>query len=93
VQETLLGSYAPTTPVAVAYRATWPDEEITTGTLADLVDMVQHPGYDRTTLIIVGPSLARQGKRSHLYDPAYQHLFRPGRGRRREPGGQGSETS
>jgi cobalt-precorrin 5A hydrolase/precorrin-3B C17-methyltransferase len=92
VQETLLTSYAPTTPVAVAYRATWPDEEITTGTLAELVDMVQQPGYDRTTLIVVGPSLARQGKRSHLYDPSYQHLFRPGRGGRRESADTGSAT-
>ena len=29
VQEALLTSYPPTTPVAVAYRATWPDEELT----------------------------------------------------------------
>jgi precorrin-4/cobalt-precorrin-4 C11-methyltransferase len=79
VQEALLTGYPPTTPVAVAYRATWPDEELTVGTLADLVEMVRHPGYDRTTLIIVGPSLQRQGKRSHLYDPSYQHLFRPGK--------------
>lgn len=79
VQEALLTSYPPTTPVAVAYRATWPDEELTMGTLADLVQMVQGPRYDRTTLIIVGPSLQRQGKRSHLYDPSYQHRFRPGK--------------
>jgi precorrin-4/cobalt-precorrin-4 C11-methyltransferase len=79
VQEALLTSYPPTTPVAVAYRATWPDEELTLGTLADLVEMVRGPEYDRTTLIIVGPSLQRHGKRSHLYDPSYQHLFRPGR--------------
>jgi precorrin-4 C11-methyltransferase len=85
VQEALLTSYPPTTPVAVAYRATWPDEELTMGTLADLVQMVQGPRYDRTTLIIVGPSLQRQGKRSHLYDPSYQHRFRPGKAR-------GSET-
>ena len=81
VQEALLTSYPPSTPVAVAYRATWPDEELTVGTLADLVEMVQGPEYDRTTLIIVGPSLQRQGKRSHLYDPSYQHLFRPGKRR------------
>ena len=81
VQAALLTSYPPTTPVAVAYRATWPDEELTIGTLADLVQMVQGPQYDRTTLIIVGPSLQRQGKRSHVYDPSYQHRFRPGKGR------------
>jgi precorrin-4/cobalt-precorrin-4 C11-methyltransferase len=81
IQEALLTSYPPTTPVAVAYRATWPDEELTIGTLADLVEMVRGPEYDRTTLMIVGPSLQRQGRRSHLYDPSYQHLFRPGKRR------------
>ena len=87
VQEALLTSYPPTTPVAVAYRATWPDEQLTIGTLADLVQMVQGPAYDRTTLIIVGPSLQRRGKRSHLYDPSYQHRFRPGKGRGQRDGG------
>jgi precorrin-4 C11-methyltransferase len=81
IQAALLTSYPPTTPVAVAYRATWPDEELTVGTLADLVEMVRGPEYDRTTLMIVGPSLQRQGKRSHLYDPSYTHLFRPGKKR------------
>lgn len=90
VQKALLTSYPPTTPVAVAYRATWPDEELTIGTLADLVEMVQGPQYDRTTLIIVGPSLQRQGKRSHVYDPSYQHRFRPGKGR---GGGTVSEST
>jgi precorrin-4/cobalt-precorrin-4 C11-methyltransferase len=85
VQEALLTSYPPTTPVAVAYRATWPDEELTMGTLADLVQMVQGPEYDRTTLMIIGPSLQRQGKRSHLYDPSYTHLFRPGKKRANGP--------
>jgi precorrin-4/cobalt-precorrin-4 C11-methyltransferase len=80
VQEALLTSYPPTTPVAVAYRATWPDEELTLGTLADLVRMVEGPDYGRTTLIIVGPSLQPQDKRSHVYDPSYQHRFRPARG-------------
>jgi cobalt-precorrin 5A hydrolase/precorrin-3B C17-methyltransferase len=84
VQEALLTSYAPAMPVVVAYRATWPDEELTIGTLAELVEMVQSQGYERTTLIIVGPSLQRHDVRSRLYDPSHWHLFRPekGRGRR-----------
>jgi len=77
VQETLLTSYAPETPVAVAYRATWPDEELTTGTLGQLVEMVEGRGYERTTFIIVGPSLQRHHVRSRLYDASHWHLFRP----------------
>ncbi len=93
VQEALLTSYPPSTPIAVAYRATWPDEELSTGTLAELTAMVHGQGYERTTLIVVGPSLHRHGGRSRLYDPTHWHLFRPERaGRRRaglsEPGEQ-----
>jgi cobalt-precorrin 5A hydrolase/precorrin-3B C17-methyltransferase len=83
VQETLLTSYPPTTPVAVAYRATWPDEELLTGALEELTAMVQSQGHERTVLIVVGPSLLRQGGRSRLYDPTHWHLFRPESARRR----------
>jgi precorrin-4 C11-methyltransferase len=82
VQEALLTSYPANTPVAVAYRATWPDEELLAGTLEQLTAMVQSQGYERTTLIVVGPSLQRHGRRSRLYDPTHWHLFRPGKGRR-----------
>jgi cobalt-precorrin 5A hydrolase / precorrin-3B C17-methyltransferase len=84
VQQTLLTSYASETPVAVAYRATWPDEELTTGTLGQLVEMVQGQGYERTTFIIVGPSLQRHGVRSRLYDASHWHLFRPEKKRGQE---------
>ena len=83
VQETLLTSYPPTTPVAVAYRATWPDEELLSGTLEELTAMIQSQGHERTVLIVVGPSLRRQGGRSRLYDPTHWHLFRPETARRR----------
>jgi precorrin-4 C11-methyltransferase len=83
VQEALLSSYSPTTPVAVAYRATWPDEELLTGTLEELTAMIQSQGYERTALIVVGPSLQRHGGRSRLYDPTHWHLFRPERAHRR----------
>ncbi|HXH08461.1 MAG TPA: precorrin-4 C(11)-methyltransferase [Alphaproteobacteria bacterium] len=88
VQEALLTGYPATTPVAVAYRATWPDEEIVTGVLGELTEIVQRQGYERTTLIVVGPSLQRHNRRSRLYDPTHWHLFRPetARGARAKPG-------
>ncbi|MGH8056978.1 MAG: precorrin-4 C(11)-methyltransferase [Candidatus Entotheonellia bacterium] len=91
VQETLLTSYAPTTPVAVAYRATWPDEELVLGTLAELAEIIQHRGYERTALIVVGPSLQPQGTRSRLYDPSHWHLFRPEKSRARRRGKSSGE--
>jgi len=88
VQEALSTGYPATTPVAVAHRATWPDEEIVTGTLGELTEIVQRQGYERTTLIVVGPSLQRHNRRSRLYDPTHWHLFRPetARGARAKPG-------
>jgi cobalt-precorrin 5A hydrolase/precorrin-3B C17-methyltransferase len=94
VQETLLSSYPPTTPVAVAYRATWPDEELLTGSLVELTAMVQSQGYERTVLIVVGPSLQRHAGRSRLYDPTHWHLFRPEGSRRHQTtSSQATETA
>ena len=41
-------------PVTVVYRATWPDEEIIRGTLADIRDQVREAKITRTALIFVG---------------------------------------
>lgn len=45
-------------PIAVIYRASWPDEEKVTGTLDDIVAKVQSTHIERTALILVGRVLA-----------------------------------
>jgi precorrin-4/cobalt-precorrin-4 C11-methyltransferase len=64
-------------PVAVVYRASWPDERIiraTLGTLADAMD----DGISRTALILVGPALAGEGfAESCLYATDYDRRYRP----------------
>ncbi|HNX39362.1 MAG TPA: precorrin-4 C(11)-methyltransferase [Methanothrix sp.] len=56
------------TPVAVVYHASWPDELIITGTLADIADKVEAAGIERSALILVGKVIKRDGfGRSHLY--------------------------
>jgi len=56
------------TPVAVVYHASWPDQEILTGTLADIADKVKAAGINRSALILVGGVVSRTGfGRSHLY--------------------------
>jgi hypothetical protein len=65
-----------------------------TGTLQELAAMIQSQGHERTVLIVVGPSLRRQGGRSRLYDPTHWHLFRPERARRRRAtAGQSTDTT
>ncbi|MFL9946656.1 precorrin-4 C(11)-methyltransferase [Paraburkholderia agricolaris] len=48
-------------PIAVVYRASWPDEEKIVGTLDDIVGKVQTTSIERTALILVGRVLAADG--------------------------------
>lgn len=69
--------YGPDCPVAIVVKASWPDERILLGTLADIEDKVIEAPIERTAIIFVGPSLAADDFReSSLYDPAYQRRFR-----------------
>ena len=64
-------------PVAVVARATWPDERIVRGTLADIQAKLAAETIERTAVILVGPALAAQDFReSALYDPSYRRRFR-----------------
>jgi precorrin-4/cobalt-precorrin-4 C11-methyltransferase len=56
------------TPVAVVYHASWPDQRILLGTLADIAEKVEAAGISRSALILVGGVVKRTGfGRSHLY--------------------------
>jgi precorrin-4/cobalt-precorrin-4 C11-methyltransferase len=56
------------TPVAVVYHASWPDQTILQGTIADIAEKVEAAGIKRSALILVGGVLQRTGfRRSHLY--------------------------
>jgi precorrin-4/cobalt-precorrin-4 C11-methyltransferase len=73
--------YGPDCPVAVVYRATWPDERIVRGTLATILVEARLAPMERTALILVGPVLAAGNFRdSALYDPDYRRRFREGSG-------------
>jgi precorrin-4/cobalt-precorrin-4 C11-methyltransferase len=64
-------------PVAVVARATWPDERIVRGTLADIQAKLAAETIERTAVILVGPALAAHDFReSALYDPSYRRRFR-----------------
>ena len=56
------------TPVAVVYHASWPDEIVLQGTLADIAQKVEAAGISKSALILVGSVVTRTGfRRSHLY--------------------------
>jgi precorrin-4/cobalt-precorrin-4 C11-methyltransferase len=75
-EELLEGGYAPDTPCAVAYRASWPDEQVIECRLDELADRIREAGFTRQALVLVGPGLEAGGTRSHLYSPAFSHSFR-----------------
>jgi precorrin-4/cobalt-precorrin-4 C11-methyltransferase len=80
IVEELTPPYGADCPVAVVYRATWPDQQIIRGTLASIRPQVRAAKLTRTALILVGRVLASEGFRdSALYDPAHVHVLRPGR--------------
>ena len=70
--------YGANCPVVVAYRVSWPDQQIIRGTLADIRDQVKQAGITRTALILVGRVLASEDfDDSRLYAPDHHHVLRP----------------
>ncbi len=64
-------------PVAVVWRASWPDERIIRATLGTLVAAVPAE-VERTALILIGPALAAEGfEESRLYAGDYDRRYRP----------------
>lgn len=75
----LLPHYGPDAAVVVAYRVSWPDEQLIRCTLAEAADRMAEAGITRTALVFIGPMLEESpGEESHLYDRGYSHLFRKG---------------
>lgn len=72
----LEGGYAPDTPVAIVYKATWPEEKIFRCTLQDLHKTVKDNGLYKTSLIIVGHCMGDKYVRSLLYDPSFTTEYR-----------------
>lgn len=64
-------------PVAVVYRASWPDERLVRATLDTIEAALGDAPPERTALILVGRALAEEDFReSALYDPEYKRRYR-----------------
>ncbi|MHA6729763.1 precorrin-4 C(11)-methyltransferase [Devosia sp. A369] len=69
--------YGADCPVAIVFHASWPDEKIIRGTLADIEARFAADPVERTAIIFVGRGLgAADFRESSLYDPDYQRRFR-----------------
>ena len=75
----LAAHYGADCPVAVVWRASWPDERVVRGTLTTIAAEVGET-MERTALILVGRALAQEGfAESRLYAADYDRRFRAGR--------------
>lgn len=73
----LVRHYGADCPVAVVYRASWPDQKIIRGTMADIAAKVAAEQISRTAMIVVGRALEREGGPvSRLYSHNFSHGYR-----------------
>ncbi len=73
----LVPTYGPDCPVAVVWRASWPDQRIVRATL-DTIEQAVAGSMERTALIVVGRVLeAEDFGESSLYAAGYDRRFRP----------------
>lgn len=72
----MAGGYPGDTPVAIVYKATWPDEKIFRCTVDSLHQTVVENQLKKTALIIVGNCMGDNYMRSLLYHPGFTTEFR-----------------
>ena len=76
VKELIEGGYAPSTPIAIVQRASWPEQKIVRATLETIVEEIADKGIDRTAMIVVSRCLGADYELSRLYAPEFSHMFR-----------------
>ncbi len=75
-QEKLLTAYPAETPIAIVYKASWPEQQIYRGELSELSQIMRDQKITMTALIFVGRCLTAKGFKSRLYDENFSHAFR-----------------
>jgi precorrin-4/cobalt-precorrin-4 C11-methyltransferase len=82
----LIPHYGEDCPAGVVHRASWPDQKIVRGTLANIREQVKAARIRTQSMILIGRVLeATDFANSRLYDPSFSHRFR--KARRSSPGG------
>jgi precorrin-4 C11-methyltransferase len=76
-QDLIAGGYAPDTPAACVYKASWPDEIVIRCPLEHLGDEIRKARITTQALVLVGPALGAGTGKAHVYDPGYGHRYRP----------------
>lgn len=86
----IAGGYAPETPAAIVYKASWPEEKAFVCTVGSLPSVAAENGITKTAVILVGDFVAHSGcgeksffaadsrgySKSRLYAPDFETEFR-----------------
>lgn len=72
----IAGGYAPDSPAAIVYKASWEDEKVCRCTVAALAETAAQNGITKTALICVGGFLGDEYTLSRLYDKIFETEFR-----------------
>lgn len=79
IQRLIAGGYEESTPSALCYKATWPDEKMIKAPLSKIPELAEKEGIDHFALLIVGAALdSHDFSNSKLYDKAFETAFRKG---------------
>ncbi|MBO6016250.1 MAG: precorrin-4 C(11)-methyltransferase [Lachnospiraceae bacterium] len=75
--ELIRGGYAPDTPAALVYKATWEEEKCVICTVETLPEAACRENITKTAVVLVGDAIKHADyDRSKLYDPAFSTGFR-----------------
>ena len=77
-KQLIAGGYEEDTPIAVVYKASWPDQKIVSGTLKTIASKVKEAGITKTALTVVGDFLGDEYSLSKLYDKTFTTEYRKG---------------
>ncbi len=72
----IAGGYAPDTPAAIIYKASWPEEKIVRCTVGSLAKSAAENNVSKTALICVGDFLGDTYELSRLYAPDFSTEYR-----------------
>ncbi|MCL2461642.1 MAG: precorrin-4 C(11)-methyltransferase [Defluviitaleaceae bacterium] len=72
----IAGGYAPDTPAAIVYKASWPEEKIVRCTVAELAKCAADNNITKTALICAGAFLGSDYGLSRLYAPDFSTEYR-----------------
>lgn len=77
-KELMAGGYAPDTPAAIVYKATWPEEAVVRCTVSTLRSAAEAARIRNHALITIGKFLGNKYDKSRLYDSSFTTAFRKG---------------